>query len=49
MGVGSISDPGKNAVVAAGGHGPLAYAALGPERLGELLGDSLVVYALPER
>ncbi|MCX2982302.1 pyrroloquinoline quinone-dependent dehydrogenase [Halieaceae bacterium IMCC14734] len=33
--------------IASGGHGPLAYAALGPERLGEMLGDTLVVYALP--
>lgn len=34
--------------IAAGGHGPLAYAAKGPEELGELLGDALVVYALPD-
>ncbi len=34
--------------IAAGGHGPLAYAAKGPEKLGELLGDALVVYALPD-
>ncbi|WP_170150187.1 pyrroloquinoline quinone-dependent dehydrogenase [Parahaliea mediterranea] len=33
--------------VAAGGHGPLAYAAKGPQKLGELLGDALVVYSLP--
>jgi len=35
-------------VVAAGGHGPLAYAAKGPEKLGTLLGDSLVAFALPD-
>ncbi len=34
--------------IAAGGHGPLAYAAKGPEKLGELLGDALVVYQLPD-
>ncbi len=34
--------------IAAGGHGPLAYAAKGPEKLGELLGDALVVYRLPD-
>lgn len=34
--------------IAAGGHGPLAYAAKGPDKLGELLGDTLVVYSLPD-
>ncbi|MEM1111249.1 MAG: pyrroloquinoline quinone-dependent dehydrogenase [Pseudomonadota bacterium] len=34
--------------IAAGGHGPLAYAALGPERLGELLGDAIVAFKLPD-
>ncbi|TXS96145.1 pyrroloquinoline quinone-dependent dehydrogenase [Parahaliea maris] len=34
--------------IAAGGHGPLAYAAKGPEKLGELLGDALVVYSLSD-
>lgn len=32
--------------IAAGGHGPLAYAAKGPEKLGELLGDAVVAYSL---
>ncbi len=35
--------------IAAGGHGPLAYAAKGPERLHELLGDAIVVYKLRAR
>ncbi len=35
-------------VVAAGGHGPLAYAAKGPEKIGELLGDALVAYRLKD-
>lgn len=43
---------GKNGkqylAIAAGGHGPLAYAAKGPDKLGELLGDALVVYSLPD-
>jgi len=34
--------------IAAGGHGPLAYAAKGTDGLGELLGDALVVYSLPD-
>lgn len=44
-----LSATGKQYIaIAAGGHGPLAYAAKGPEKLGELLGDSLVVYRLRE-
>ncbi|MBA6412362.1 pyrroloquinoline quinone-dependent dehydrogenase [Parahaliea sp. F7430] len=43
-----LSPEGKQYIaIAAGGHGPLAYAAKGPEKLGELLGDAIVVYALP--
>lgn len=43
-----LSKTGKQYVaIAAGGHGPLAYAAMGPEKLGELLSDTLVVYSLP--
>lgn len=42
-----LSSNGKQYVaIAAGGHGPLAYAAKGPEKLHELLGDTLVVYRL---
>ena len=33
--------------IAAGGHGPLAYMARGPEKIGELLGDAVVAFALP--
>jgi quinoprotein glucose dehydrogenase len=33
--------------IAAGGHGPLAYVAKGPEDFGELLGDAVVAFALP--
>lgn len=44
-----LSKTGKQYLaIAAGGHGPLAYAAKGPEKLGELLGDALVVYRLPD-
>lgn len=44
-----LSNSGKQYLaIAAGGHGPLAYAAKGPEKLGELLGDALVVYRLPD-
>jgi quinoprotein glucose dehydrogenase len=35
-------------VIAAGGHGPLAYAAKGPEKMASLLGDTLVAFALPQ-
>ena len=42
------SRSGKQFVaIAAGGHGPLAYAAKGPDKVGELLGDTIVVYSLP--
>lgn len=41
-------DSKQYVVIAAGGHGPLAYAAKGPEKLGELLGDALVAYRLPD-
>ena len=34
--------------IAAGGHGPLAWAAAGPERLPEMLGDAVVAFALPQ-
>jgi len=34
--------------IAAGGHGPLAWAAVGPEKLASMLGDSVVAFALPE-
>jgi quinoprotein glucose dehydrogenase len=44
-----VSPAGRQfVVVAAGGHGPLAYAAKGPEKLGTLLGDALVAFALPQ-
>ncbi len=43
-----LSRTGKQyIVIAAGGHGPLAYAARGPDRVGELLGDAIVAYSLP--
>jgi quinoprotein glucose dehydrogenase len=43
-----IAADGKQYIaIAAGGHGPLAYAAKGPDRVGELLGDAIVAYALP--
>lgn len=42
-----LSENGKQYLaIAAGGHGPLAYGAKGPEKIGELLGDTLVVYHL---
>lgn len=34
--------------ISAGGHGPLAYAALGPDNVGKLLGDAVVAFALPD-
>ena len=34
--------------IAAGGHGPLAWAAAGPEKLPQMLGDAVVAFALPE-
>lgn len=44
-----LSETGKQYIaIAAGGHGPLAYAAKGPDKLGQLLGDTLVVYSLPD-
>lgn len=43
-----VSENGRQfVVIAAGGHGPLAYAAKGPGKLGTLLGDTLVAFALP--
>jgi len=41
-------DGNQYVVIAAGGHGPLAYAAKGPEKLGEMLSDALVAYRLPK-
>ncbi|MFO7552192.1 MAG: pyrroloquinoline quinone-dependent dehydrogenase [Haliea sp.] len=42
-----LSSSGKQYIaIAAGGHGPLAYGAKGPDKLHELLGDTLVVYRL---
>ena len=41
-------DSKQYVVIAAGGHGPLAYAAKGPDKLGELLGDALVAFRLPD-
>lgn len=44
-----LSENGKQYIaVAAGGHGPLAYGAKGPDKIGELLGDTLVVYQLKD-
>jgi quinoprotein glucose dehydrogenase len=34
--------------IAAGGHGPLAWAAVGEERLPRMLGDAVVAFALPQ-
>ena len=34
--------------IAAGGHGPLAWAAVGQEKLPSMLGDAVVAFALPE-
>lgn len=43
-----LSGSGKQFIaIAAGGHGPLAYAAKGPDKMGELLGDAIVAYHLP--
>jgi quinoprotein glucose dehydrogenase len=43
-----LSRSGKQFIaIAAGGHGPLAYAAKGPAKMGELLGDAIVAYSLP--
>lgn len=42
-----LADTGRQYIaIAAGGHGPLAYAARGPEKLHELLGDAVVAYRL---
>ncbi len=44
-----LSKTGKQYIaIAAGGHGPLAYAAKGPDKVGELLSDTLVVYSLKD-
>ena len=34
--------------IAAGGHGPLAWAAVGQEKLPSMLGDAVVAFALPD-
>jgi quinoprotein glucose dehydrogenase len=43
----SSADGRQFVAIAAGGHGPLAYMAKGPEDMGELLGDAVVAFALP--
>ena len=44
-----LSKSGKQFIaIAAGGHGPLAYAAKGPDALAEFLGDAVVAYTLPD-
>jgi quinoprotein glucose dehydrogenase len=43
-----LSSNGKQFIaIAAGGHGPLAYAAKGPDGVGEMLGDAIIAFSLP--
>ncbi len=43
-----LTPEGKQFIaIAAGGHGPLAYAAKGADKVGEMLGDAIVAYSLP--